>query len=138
MSRNAVAGLVLLAVGLAAPVILGVALAGRLASRQPEPPDLNRSMALARAAVVGLNLRRYMDAHPDASLESVELDVLVDGAGAVCSASDLLDPWGFPFVLVKYEGGEFAIRSNGSDGVPGGRGAGADILFPGPPAAGDR
>ena len=68
------------------------------------------------------------------------LDALIsrpDGIGAwdgpyIRSSSNLIDPWGNPFLYLAPERGQsaFILRTLGSDGAEGGEGNAADLQFP--------
>ena len=64
------------------------------------------------------------------SMNTFRLSDLTAGPIPYLKADDLVDPWGRPYMLIVpgVDGSGYGIVSYGSDGVPGGSGADADIV----------
>jgi general secretion pathway protein G len=96
-------------------------------------------IAKAKMAIIEDALGRfYIDCgrYPDDS-EGLEVllvapaDLEEKWNGRYCKASELLDPWGNPYIYVaegQYNPGSFDLISFGADGTEGGEGDNADIV----------
>jgi general secretion pathway protein G len=96
-------------------------------------------IAKAKMALIEDALGRfYIDCgrYPDDS-EGLEVLLLAPAdleekwSGRYCKASELLDPWGNPYIYVaegQYNPGSFDLISFGADGTEGGEGDNADIV----------
>ena len=96
-------------------------------------------IAKAKMAIIEDALGRfYIDCgrYPDDS-EGLEVLLLAPAdleekwSGRYCKPSELLDPWGNPYIYVaegQYNPGSFDLISYGADGAEGGEGDNADIV----------
>ncbi len=74
------------------------------------------------------DFRRHHNGYPDA-LEQLLIPAAKNFHQAYLSESQILDPWGRPYVYERYAQHKFTLRSLGADGVEGGRGEDADVPF---------
>ena len=130
MRRRSVVLLLLFAAALAAPVILTTALAPKLSDLEPAG-DLH-ARARLQAALVAIHVQRRLEVSAPSEFDTFRLEAILKAPDPTAEPDDLIDPWGHPFGLRKYEYPRFAIVSYGADGKPGGRGPDQDVIVDGP------
>ena len=89
-----------------------------------------QKVAKAEVASISQQLGLYLaDNGLTKPTDDMDLSVLTQSSSPYLKPSDLIDPWGKPYILLVpgESGGDFDIVSLGANGEPGGEGEDADV-----------